>query len=362
MTTYDNKADLDATVTETSLQVIDKDTAGVMALAYMPEKEFKARLGAMQVGIARARLIQKKLMVKDEDYGVIPGTKKLTLLKPGAEKLCGIYRLVPTFEQREFLGDGMSQPELRVVTKCRLHLGDSEGPVVGEGVGGCNNWEKRYRYRTGERSCPVCEKQGTVLQSKKNRGEWFCWAKKGGCGMTFAADSEQAKAIASQEIGMVLNPDPFDQENTIEKMSAKRAYIDATLRATATSGLFTQDMEDKAVRDYGGDDRPEERQQMNEPPPKPARVSMREIDDIHMLIQERTIYRSWSKTLEGCRILPPRNWVEPANEDEARQSMLWLTPEQASHIKRILLSYPPREHDERQPGDEPAAYGEDIPK
>ena len=32
------------------------------------------------------------------DYGVIPGTKKPTLLKPGAEKLCRLFNLRPILE------------------------------------------------------------------------------------------------------------------------------------------------------------------------------------------------------------------------------------------------------------------------
>jgi hypothetical protein len=35
--------------------------------------------------------------------------------------------------------------------------------------------------------------------------------------------------------------------NTIIKMAKKRAYIDATLSATRTSGIFTQDLEDFAT-------------------------------------------------------------------------------------------------------------------
>ena len=38
-------------------------------------------------------------MVKGEDYGVIPGTgSKPTLLKPGAEKLCVLFKLSTKIE------------------------------------------------------------------------------------------------------------------------------------------------------------------------------------------------------------------------------------------------------------------------
>lgn len=34
----------------------------------------------------------KSVMQSDVDYGIIPGTNKPTLLKPGAEKLCSLFR------------------------------------------------------------------------------------------------------------------------------------------------------------------------------------------------------------------------------------------------------------------------------
>ena len=40
----------------------------------------------------------KAQMTKDIDYGVIPGTRKPTLLKPGAEKLCRLFNLRPILE------------------------------------------------------------------------------------------------------------------------------------------------------------------------------------------------------------------------------------------------------------------------
>jgi len=40
------------------------------------------------------------------------------------------------------------------------------------------------------------------------------------------------------------NPNPADQYNTVLKMAKKRAYVDATLSATAASDIFTQDIEE----------------------------------------------------------------------------------------------------------------------
>jgi hypothetical protein len=222
-----------------------------MALAMMGDQEFETRLLALQRGQDRVRRIQLELLVgptpespEGEDYGVIPGTKKPTLLKPGAEKICNVYGLVPSFEETWIEGDGLTTPHLRVRIKCLLHRGHNAGPVVGEGVGAANSWEKKHRYRGAQRSCPSCGVEGTIRRSSFERdGDkgWYCHAKVGGCGASFHSSNT---AITEQQGGQVDNPDPYDVENTLLKMASKRAQVDATLRATATSGLFTQDVED----------------------------------------------------------------------------------------------------------------------
>jgi len=231
--------------------LIRHEASGVMALSLMSETEFQARLDAMKRGQDRVRVIQRELMVgptKEDpegvDFGVIPGTKKPTLLKPGAEKLCNVYGLVPTFEETWIEGDGITAPHLRVRIKCYLHRGDADGPVVGEGVGAANSWERKHRYRGGQRACPSCGCAGTIRRSSFERNGdkgWYCHDKAGGCGATFHSTDQ---AITEQQAGQVENPDPFDVENTLLKMAKKRAHVDGTLTATATSGLFSQDVED----------------------------------------------------------------------------------------------------------------------
>jgi len=227
--------------------LISRESSGVMGLAFMGDKDFDARLVALKKGQERVRLIQRELMEKDEDYGIIPGTPKPTLLKPGAEKLCNVYGLVAAFEETTKVGDGVTEPTLRVRVTCFLHRGTKDGPVVAEGSGAANSWEKKHRYRSAERTCPACELAGTIRRSKfpdKETGDkgWYCFAKAGGCGVNFHSEDP---AITEQQLGQVQNPDPYDVENTLVKMATKRAYVDATLRATATSGLFTQDLEDE---------------------------------------------------------------------------------------------------------------------
>jgi hypothetical protein len=239
-----------------ALAAVSREANGVMALAFMSEQDFSARLAALKLGQDRVRMIQRELMTKDEDYGVIPGTDKPTILKPGAEKLCAVYGLRARPEPRITYGDGVATPYVSVLTLCYMHQGaidgPNAGPVVAIGVGSANSWERKHRYRGAGRSCPSCGVVGSIRRSsfeKDGDKGWYCNQKAGGCGAGF--HSKDA-SITEQQNGQIENPDQFDLENTLVKMSKKRAFLDGTLTATATSGLFAQDL-DETVED---DDKP----------------------------------------------------------------------------------------------------------
>lgn len=138
--------------------------------------EAKERVRQLQEFITSA-------MIRDVDYGVIPGTPKPTLYKPGAEKLCEIYGLAPHFDVVNRVED-WDEGFFHYETKCRL-VSLRSGAVVAEGLGSCNSRERRFR-----------------------------------------------------------NQDVYTAVNTFLKMSKKRSHVDATLSATRSSGLFTQDLED----------------------------------------------------------------------------------------------------------------------
>lgn len=219
--------------------VVPREQAGMLAMATMPEAEFEQRLVALKRGQDRIKRIKQELMEEDAHYGVIPGTKKPTLLKPGAEVLCSIYGLRPDFLPTIDVGDGITTPTLRVTMRCELHLGDITGPVVAVGYGSANSWERKHRYRRGERVCPACGVIGNIRHSSDG---WYCWKKIGGCGAQW---ENGAPAIEGQQISDVENPDPYDLENTLVKMAKKRAHIDAALTGTASSDLFTQDLDEQ---------------------------------------------------------------------------------------------------------------------
>ena len=107
---------------------------------------------SMEVALARRAAIvefTRRIMVKDRDFGEIPGTHKPTLLKPGAEKLCNFFGLEPEFtpivEDIDWTG-AQHGGEVFCYARYRCRL-LREGRVVGVGEGSCNSWEAKYRYR-----------------------------------------------------------------------------------------------------------------------------------------------------------------------------------------------------------------------
>jgi hypothetical protein len=198
----------------------------------------------MDLALAKKRLYEfqqfvKEYLVEGEDFGTIPGVAKPSLFKPGADKLCELYGLADEYEVVQRTEDwdrGLFDYEV----KCRL-TSKRSGSLVSTGMGSCNSYEGKYRWRNANRVCPQCGKETIIKGKDEYGGGWLCFGKKGGCGAKWP---EGAKAIESQVVGRIQNEDIADVKNTILKMAKKRAKIDATLAATRSSGIFTQDVED----------------------------------------------------------------------------------------------------------------------
>ena len=125
----------------------------------------KARIQSVQKAM-------KEVMVKDIHYGVIPGTDKPALLKPGAEMICAMFQLAPSLvpshisdfpditrawkarKKKWFEGpkgkeftweviEGETQGYYEVL--CTATLTSLDGRVVATASGSCNNLENKYR-------------------------------------------------------------------------------------------------------------------------------------------------------------------------------------------------------------------------
>ena len=199
----------------------------------------------MDLAVAKKRLAEfqsfvQGYLIEGEDYGTIPGTPKPCLLKPGADKLCELYGLADSYEILDKVEEYEAKPPLFDYTiRCTLTRIRTQLPVA-SGVGSCSTYESRYRWRKGVRACPQCGTAAIIKGKDEYGGGWLCWQKKEGCGAKF---SDGDAAIEKQNVDRVENEDIIDQKNTVLKMAKKRAKVDATLSATRSSGIFTQDEE-----------------------------------------------------------------------------------------------------------------------
>ena len=215
------------------------------ALAALDRSQFMPAM-SIELAVERYNTITEfvsRVLRRDVDYGTIPGTEKLTLLKPGAEKLTTFFGLSTRFEIIERIEDWTGaehegEPFFYYLYRCQLYRGDL---LVAEADASCNSRETKYRYREAQRVCPACSQAAIIKGREEYGGGWLCFKKKGGCGAKFPNGDA---AIESQQTGRIFNPDIADQVNTIQKMSQKRALVAATLLAVNASEFFTQDVED----------------------------------------------------------------------------------------------------------------------
>ncbi len=179
----------------------------------------ETRRSAAQMIAQRAAIVEcmSTVMRKDHDYGVVPGTAKPSLYKPGSEKILAMFNLAAQPQVED-----LSTPDaIRYrVTITIIHT--PTGTVAGYGVGEASSAESKYQWRAA-----VCDEEWEETPGDRKRLKW----KKGYQGSA-ASSTRQVRA------------DMEDVANTVLKMAKKRAQIDAVLTTTAASDVFAQDVED----------------------------------------------------------------------------------------------------------------------
>lgn len=171
--------------------------------------------------VNRIQSLMRTVMKDDVHYGLIPGTGKKALLKPGAEKIGLMFGCRTKYEiRRDDLHNGHREYEVL------CHITDRQGNHIGSGVGACTTMEKKYRYRAENTGKPVPRDYwesrdqsilgGPSFVPRKNEGRWFIFQQ-------------------------VEYDNPADYYNTVLKMAKKRAYVDAILTCTAASDFFDQE-------------------------------------------------------------------------------------------------------------------------
>ena len=96
--------------------------------------------------VVKVQHLMKTVLVEDEHFGVIPGTKKPTLYQPGAQLLGFMFKLAPSFIIDTANLDGGHREH---TVTCSLTCG---AVFVAEGVGSCSSMESKYRWRKSERA------------------------------------------------------------------------------------------------------------------------------------------------------------------------------------------------------------------
>ena len=191
------------------------------------------------IHVALIQQIMAAAMKEGEHYGRIPGCgDKPTLLKPGAEKLCLLFRLAPAYDvQERQLERGHREYRITAtLTSITTQVN------IGQGVGSCSTLENKFRFRAG-----VAEVTDRAVPRAywDLRGEDPAKAQEliGGKGFTVKKVDGQGWMVAKGG-EKVETDNPADSFNTVLKMAKKRALVDAVLTATAASDIFTQDLEE----------------------------------------------------------------------------------------------------------------------
>ena len=167
-------------------------------------------LDEMAAALTAAEQLKRHIMRRGVDYGTVPGAKKPSLYKAGAERACQFYGLSHRMERVEVERTAEGKP-WGITYKCFVFKVLSDGREVP--LGDCEGFAGYDESRFWDR---VYEKSGPNKGNPKRD-----------------ADGKD-----------VLNPSPW---NSVMKMADKRAYVGAVLKATGMSDFFTQDIEDYAA-------------------------------------------------------------------------------------------------------------------
>ena len=130
-------------------------------LAVAKNTDLPATAAEIRAQVNLIQQVMKSVMKKDVHYGIIPGCKKPSLLKPGAEKIAATFRLSVDPE----ITDLSTVDETHYRIKVRLM--SPSGVFVGAGIGECSSNEEKYKWRK-----VVCEEEYEEADEDRRRDVW----------------------------------------------------------------------------------------------------------------------------------------------------------------------------------------------
>lgn len=182
------------------------------------EQESRALTAAdLRTQVNLVQEVMKAVMKDGTHYGVIPGTPKPSLWKPGAEVLAATFRIAVSYHVEDL---STAEVVRYRVTATGTH--QTTGIVMGDGMGECSSGEEKYKWRKA-----VSNKEFEATPSTHRRRK-------------FGYDKHKKQEYETLQV----RTEPADLANTILKMACKRAQVAMTLNVTAASDIFTQDIED----------------------------------------------------------------------------------------------------------------------
>lgn len=163
----------------------------------------------------------KEILKINIDYGLLTGSEKPALLKPGAEKIKNAFGL--QIEKMDCISEVFDSEKNYIDFTYKCIISSKNGKRLGICDGNANSKEEKFRY-IFKPSDKVPAKKDLVLMKLEGKGKWkkcidrWVWF-------------ERAE-----------NPDVISLKNSIQKVAQKRAFVGAILMATGASEFFTQDI------------------------------------------------------------------------------------------------------------------------
>lgn len=189
-------------MTEKALSLNRAEKPGIRS-ATLPEG-VRQEIEQVKLNLAALYTLMEEVLQPGIDFDRVSGTDKPTLLQPGAQILGMVFKLTPRFHVERAEKDlDREPPFIAYEVRCEVFHKETAA-FLGEGVGSANSLESRHRWRY--------------------EGE---------------GDSRRK----------VENADVMTLDNTLLKMSKKRAWVDAVLNVTGASRLFAQDLEDLGIQE-----------------------------------------------------------------------------------------------------------------
>ena len=213
-----------------SLEVIEENKT-IMPSTQLSIVEVKEK-------ILQVKQLYQEVLIKDEHYGKIPGTKKDTLYKAGAEKLTTMFCMVNKIEKEDIIELTNNHREYRIIIGL---YNRQTGIFYGQGLGSCSTMETKFRYRHEDMIGAIVDRGYWNARNNDSLNVYFDkYPERKDCN-TKKIDGQWHFVKKGKRIE---NEDIADVWNTVYKMAFKRALVSAVITATGVSDIFTQDLED----------------------------------------------------------------------------------------------------------------------